>query len=88
MLLMLFLNSFDLLNFPESIKYMGQIRLIFSFFQKSFWSKIITTQILVIFCMNKIDNIMIFYIRFVNFHLELVMNYEFEHTFGNVLINN
>lgn len=71
---------------------MIKICLIFSFFQKYAWFsglfEITTTKVLIIFCMNEKDNIMIFYTLLIRFHFKLIVKHKSKDSLLNVLINN
>ncbi len=90
MFLCLVLDHFHFLNLPQSIKDMIEISLIFSFFQKYIKfiisPEIATTKILIILCMNKVHNIVIFYALLVWLHLKLVVKHQSKYSLWNVLI--
>lgn len=88
----LLINDFDFFNFPQTVENVVEIGLVFSFLQKNVGFsrsfEIGATQIFVILRVNKVNNIVIFYVKLVRFDLKLIMQNHLKHSFRNVFVDN
>ena len=81
-----FLDSFNLLDFPESIENLREIAFLQSFLEEDLGAETIRTYILLALGMDEVDDVMVFDGLAVDLHLKLVMRDQFEDPLGDVLV--
>ena len=86
-IILFFFNHFDFFYFPEPIKYVCLIRLIYPFFEENLIAKVVGNNVLVILSVNEVDNIMVTYFLPIYLHLKLIVSHQFEYSFWDVLVN-